>query len=184
MMKTSRLSLAALPMLISLAGCASYKWGSQLPPAYRDVAVPMFENHTAQPEVEALLTQDLRREILNDGALRLRDLDDAAVIVRGKVRTFESRVARYSNEMRDLPVEFRVSMSVEAWVEDAEGNLLLPARTHQQRTTVVPTHRVGADGGSIAVPVTDMPASKQDAAIRLSALLARDILLHINTPNQ
>ena len=166
-----------------LAGCAHYKWGSQLPAAYRDAAVPMFANSTAQPELEALLTQNLRREIIHDGALRLVDLDDASIIIRGRVKSFESRVARYSNEMRDLPVEFRVTMAVEAWVEDAEGNILLDKRDHVQITTVVPTHSVGTADG-LTVPVTDMPAAKQDAAIRLSALLARDILFSINTPNQ
>jgi len=169
--------------LFIVSGCAAYKWGSQLPPAYRDAAVPMFANSTAQPELEALLTQNIRREIINDGALRLRDLDDAAIIIRGRVKNFESRVARYSNEMRDLPVEFRVTMAVEAWVEDADGNILLDKREFVQFTTVVPTHSVGAADGS-SVPVTDMPAAKQDAAIRLSALLARDILFHINTPNE
>ena len=169
--------------LCIVSGCAAYKWGSQLPAAYRDAAVPMFNNSTAQPELEALLTQNVRREILHDGALRLRDLDDATIIIRGRVKSFESRVARYSNEMRDLPVEFRVTMAVEAWVEDPDGNILLDKREHIRNTTVVPTHSVGVADGS-AVPVTDMPAAKQDAAIRLSALLARDILFYINTPNQ
>jgi len=169
--------------ILLLPGCASYKWGSQLPPAYRDAAVPMFKNSTSQPELEALVTQNIRREILNDGALRLKDLGDATIIICGRVKSFESRVARYSNEMRDLPVEFRVTMAVEAWVEDADGNILLDKRDHIQSTTVVPTHGIGAADGS-TVPVTDMPAAKQDAAIRLSALIARDILFHINTPNR
>ena len=170
-------------ILFFLAGCSSYRWGSQLPPAYRDVAVPLFENHTAQPEVEALLTQNLRREITHDGALRLTSLDDAAIVIRGAAKTFASRVARYSDDMRDLPAEFSVTMTVEAWVEDSEGNILLPKKTFSQGTNIVPTRHVGGADGS-AVPITDMPAAKQSAAIRLAALLARDILFYVNTPNE
>ena len=166
-----------------LAGCAHYKWGSQLPAVYRDVAVPVFANKTHQPELEALLTQNVRREILSDGALRLKDLDAAAIIIKAEIKTFDSRAVRFSDDMRDLPVEFRVTMAVETWVEDLDGNRLLPKKLLTQNTTVVPTHRVGANDGA-SVPVTDLPTAKQDAAIRLSALLARDILFYVNTPNK
>ena len=60
---------AALLLCAALAGCKSYTWGTKLPAAYRNVAVPMFANSTTQPEIEALLTQDVRREIINDSAL-------------------------------------------------------------------------------------------------------------------
>ena len=183
-MNPTRILLPLLLLCTALCGCKSYTWGnSKLPAAYRDTAVPFFTNTTDQPEVEALLTQAVRREIMADGALRLKDLDDAASVIRGRVRRFDTRVARFSSEARDLPVEFRATMSVEAWVEDTAGNILLPKRTLTQNTTVVPTHHVAAADAS-AVAVTDMATAKQAAAIRLSALLARDILFYINTPNQ
>ena len=175
--------LVLLGLFGLFAGCQSYTWGTKLPPAYRDAAVPLFANSTSQPEVEALLTQDVRRQVMADGALQLKDLDHAAIIIRGRVRRFDTRVARFSSEVRDLPVEFRANMSVEVWVEDTAGNILLPRRTLTQNTTVVPTHLVGAADGA-NVPITDMTTAKQAAAIRLSSLLARDILFYINTPNK
>jgi len=182
-MNHTRILLPLLALCAALCGCKSYTWGTKLPAAYRDAAVPLFANSTAQPEVEALLTQSVRREVMADGALQLKDLDDATIIIRGRVRQFDARVARFSSEMRDLPVEFRVTMAAEVWVEDTVGNILLPKRTLMQNTTVVPTRYVGATDGS-TVPATDMATAKQDAAIRLSSLLARDILFYINTPNK
>lgn len=182
-MKRTAFAAAALLVCASLTGCQSYTWGTKLPAAYRDVAVPVFENNTTQPEVEALLTQNVRREIMNDGALQLTDLDDAAIVIHAKVQRFDTRVARYSSDVRDLPVEFRATMAAEAWVEDKQGNILLPKKLLTQNTTVVPSYRLGVDDGA-AVPVTDMPTAKQNAAIRLSALLARDIVFYINTPTR
>ena len=166
-----------LALCALLGGCASYTWGTKLPAAYRAIAVPVFENATAQPEIEARLTSDTRREIMRDGALRLASPGDAAILLHAKITRFDSAAVRFSGGVRDLPVEFRVTLAAEVWVEDKAGNILLPKATLSQDTTVIPSR-----GSASGVLATDMPAALQNAAVRLSAQLARDIVLHLNTP--
>lgn len=182
-MKTPLLHFLLLvsPVLLFLPGCASYHWGSALAPEFRKIAVPVFENASSQPEVEALMTQFTRSHIIADGALTLVPLDDAAITLFGRVTRFDTRVARFSNDIRDMPVEFRVIMEIEVTVEDTQGRTLRPLKTFTATTTVIPAHSVTTPGG-VPVAVSDLPTSKNAAAHRLASELASDILLYLNTP--
>ena len=52
----------AATALLAAAGCASYRFTSQVPEELRSIAVPVFENESGFPEIDAVVTQYVLRE--------------------------------------------------------------------------------------------------------------------------
>ena len=75
-------------LTLGLAGCAGYAIGPIQPSFMRDVhrlAVPIFENRTVEPGIEALVTTTIIRQLQQDGTYQITGADRADAEVRGAI---------------------------------------------------------------------------------------------------
>jgi len=70
------------------AGCAGYTLGP-IPPTYMKgvhrVAVPIFKNDTISPDIEALATTAVIKQIQQDGTYEVTGVDQADAVIVGKL---------------------------------------------------------------------------------------------------
>jgi Lipopolysaccharide-assembly len=80
-----------------LAGCAGYTLGP-VPPTYmkgiHHVAVPIFKNATISPDLEALATTAVIRQIQQDGTYEVTGVDQADAVVLGTIASVHRTRAR------------------------------------------------------------------------------------------
>jgi outer membrane lipopolysaccharide assembly protein LptE/RlpB len=98
MIRTYALILIFLPVMLcscgySMRGAGTIKGGSDQ--AYQSIAVPMFANDTFEPLIEKAVTAALKEEILHDGRLVLTDPENADLVVKGRVKSFELQPLTY-----------------------------------------------------------------------------------------
>ena len=157
-----RLTLAAASLLL-LAGCASYRFTSKVPAELRTLAVPVFENASGFPELEAVATQHVLREFQREGTLRIAPLDSASLKLLGKIVRSELTPLNYDRNYDARASEYRHTLVAEiTLVERGTGRLLL-SDTRVKATTTFLTQG-------------DMLTGMQDAYPRISRELARAIV--------
>lgn len=160
MHKTVSLLFAAA--LLSMAGCASYKLRSAVPEELRTIAVPVFENASGYPEIDAVVTQYVLREFQREGTFKVSTLDNASLKLLGKLVKTDLQSLNYDRNFGSRTSEYRYSLVAEiTLVERGSGKLLIDAMPVKANTTFL-THG-------------DMLTGMQDAYPRIAKELARAI---------
>jgi hypothetical protein len=79
---------AAAAALVFAAGCANYNYhfGSSVPEELRTITVPVFENGSGFPEIDAIVTQYVLREIQREGTFAISPPESASLKLLGKLR--------------------------------------------------------------------------------------------------
>lgn len=102
-----------------LTGCAGYALGP-IPPTYMKgvhrVAVPVFKNTTIAPDIEALATTAVIKQIQQDGTYEVTGVDDADAVVvgtiaavhRSKARSLIGNVLASSEFNLRVTIDFRI----------------------------------------------------------------------------
>ena len=120
-----------LPLLLILAGCG-YRFLSgslNLPPNVHKIAVPIFANHTNEPDLEKVITKALIHRIQQQGELEVTSESQADVILMGTVTDYSSHTAlAYDKEQRIK--EYRLRLTAVAYLKDAKTGKLL-GRAHR-----------------------------------------------------
>jgi hypothetical protein len=121
-MMKSRVLTMGMALVVVAAGCG-YTVGSSLPEKYRTVAVPVFRNETRETEVQAAVTNALRRRIALDGRLRLASEKESDLILRGTLTSYSVRAQSYLDD--DGISRFRANLGATVTLEDrATGEVL------------------------------------------------------------
>ncbi len=71
-----------------LSGCAGYTVGPIQPTFMKDIhriAVPIFENRTVEPDIDALATTTVIKQIQQDGTYEIVGLDQADAELKGEI---------------------------------------------------------------------------------------------------
>ena len=162
-MRMSRLaSLFLATALLAAAGCSTYKFGSSVPEELRTIAVPVFENASGYPEIDAVVTQYVLREFQREGTFKIRSLDNASLKLLGKLVKTETQSLNYDRNYGSRTSEYRYTLVAEiTLVERGTGKLLIDAMPVKANTTFL-THG-------------DMLTGMQDAYPRIAKELARAI---------
>ena len=61
---------------------------SGLPAHITSVAIPIFANHTLEPEIEKEITSAIRREFIRDGRLKVVGRAEATALLEGKLENY------------------------------------------------------------------------------------------------
>ena len=72
------LALSLSAGLLLTCGCASYKFRSSVPEELRTMAVPVFENASGYPEIDAVVTQYVLREFQREGTFKICPIENPA----------------------------------------------------------------------------------------------------------
>lgn len=144
------------------AGCSSYRFRSSVPDEVRTIAVPVFENATGFPEIDAVVTQYVLREFQREGTFKLSSLDNASLKLLGKLAKSDLQALNYDRNFGSRTTEYRYALVAEiTLVERGTGKLLIDNMPIKANTTFL-THG-------------DMLTGMQDAYPRIAKELGRAI---------
>jgi len=157
-----RLSSVVLSVA-ALAGCASYRWTSNVPEELRTVAVPVFENRTASAELGPIVTQYVLREFQREGTFKIASSDDAAVEVQGVIKSASVDRIYFKRQMSMRAYEQRLTVVADVSVVDRRsGKVVVNNRRYTADTTYFSD--------------TDIATARRDASGRAAEDLARQIV--------
>lgn len=131
-MKITKYSLFILLTFITislcLTGCGIYSFsGSTLPPHIKSVAVPLFENKTAEFGIDQELTDALIDALIDDNALKVVDYRDADSVLKGQIIRVTDRAGQYSQTGNNVEEagDYRVTIAVKVAFEDRQKRTVL-----------------------------------------------------------
>jgi len=90
--------LPALVLLVCLAAGCAYSIHSSLDPRYQTVSVAAFQNASREYDLQAPLTNAVRRKFLTDGRLRVVDAPDADLLLEGVILDYRLKGVTYDAE--------------------------------------------------------------------------------------
>ena len=157
------LALTLASALLVAAGCASYRFKSSVPEELRTIALPVFENASGFPEIDAVVTQYVLREFQHEGTFKLKNVEDASFKLLGKLVKSETQALNYDRNYGSRTSEYRYSLIAEiTLVERSTGKLIIDGMKIKANTTFL-THG-------------DMLTGLQDAYPRIAKELSRSIV--------
>ena len=106
------LTILASAALSVLAGCANYKFGTTLPPHLRTVYVETFRNSTKEPQLETKITSEIIREFQRDGQLKVKDANEADIILTGIITQYKLDPQRSNRNNPKSTLEYKAIVSV------------------------------------------------------------------------
>ena len=157
------LTLTFAAALLFSAGCASYRFKSSVPEELRTISVPMFENASGFPEIDAIVTQYVLRDIQREGTFKIKGVNDSSLKLLGKLVKSDTHPMSYDRSNGNRTTEYRYAIVAEiTLVERSTGKLLIDGMQIKANTTFL-THG-------------DMLTGLQDAYPRIAKELSRSIV--------
>ncbi len=103
--------------------CGLYSFSGSLPPHLKTVAVPLFENRTAEFAIAEDLTDAVLREFTRDNSLKIGERGSADVLVEGAVISLEDRAGAF--DAAEQVEDFKVYLTVQVLCTDQTKRLKL-----------------------------------------------------------
>lgn len=150
-----------------MSGCG-YRFAERseaLPSWIQTVYVAPFTNKSNEFQLSSWITEDLRREFLRGGALRLAERDEADVIIEGEVRKVE--VSGLSFLAYDKAVERRINVECMVRMKDRQTGRILWQTANLVRDEGFLTGRDNMESDAL----------KSDASRKLSRYMA-ELIYH------
>lgn len=161
-MRHTFLALSVTATLLA-AGCATYHFGSAVPAELRTIAVPVFENASGYPEIDAVVTQYVLREFQREGTFKIDRLDNASLKMLGRLVSTDVSAIGYDRNYTSRASEYRYTLTAEITVvERSTGKLLIDAMPIKADTTFLTSG--------------DMLTGMQNAYPRIAKELSRKIV--------
>ncbi len=136
-----------------------------LPPHIKTIAVPIFQNHSSEPDIEKVLTEAVIERIQGYGQLTITSTDKADAILYGSVSSYEPHTA-LTFDKNFLVREYRLNITAQIELKDVKQNQIIWGK---QSLSAKTEYSVGKD-------VSDT----QDAELKAQKVavyeLARDLL--------
>ena len=152
-----------------LSGCAGYTLGPT-PPTFmkgvRAVAVPIFKNTTITPDVEAIATNTVIKQIQEDGTFEVTGVDQSDAVVVGTIFLIDRLKTRSLQGNVLASAEFTLRVIIDFRIEKPNTGQLMAARRIEGDTSFF----VGNDiftQERIAIPL-----AVQDAAVQFVSFLS------------
>jgi Lipopolysaccharide-assembly len=166
---TGRSTGVLLILLGCFAGCAGYTLGPT-PPTYmkgvRRVAVPIFKNVTVAPDIEALATTTVVKQIQQDGTYEVTGVDQADAVVVGTIASVDRSKSRSLVGNVLASSEFTLRVTIEFRIERPNTGQLMALRNIEGDTSFF----VGND--IYTQERAAIPLAVQDAAVQFVSFLS------------
>jgi hypothetical protein len=96
--------------------CGVYSFSGSLPPHLKTVAVPLFDNKTAEFAVAEDLTEQVIKEFTRDNTLKIDERASADVLVEGAILSLEDRAGAF--DPNETVEDFKVYVTVQVRCTD------------------------------------------------------------------
>ena len=114
-------------LLVAMTACGYQVTGlksTNLPQHIHTLAIPVFENTSAEPTVQRSFTEVLRRSFINDGRLQLAGEGRADLVLKGTLTGYSVRAVAF--DANDVATEYWVYLDVTVKATDrTEGTVHL-----------------------------------------------------------
>ncbi|MFH1146390.1 MAG: LptE family protein [Pseudomonadota bacterium] len=113
-----------LLVVLVLTGCGYHFAGQGSPFAseLKTIAIPIFENQTAETGFESLITTQLVSQFSSRGRLRVASMEKADLILEGRIAAINARDVAFTGSY--LGIERRVAVTLAARVVARDGRRL------------------------------------------------------------
>ena len=132
----------------------------------RRIAVPIFKNATITPDVEALATTTVIKQIQQDGTYEITGVDQADAVVAGTIDSVERTKARSLQGNVLASSEFNLRVTINFRIERPNTSQLMAERSIEGDTSFF----VGND--IFTQEREAMPLAIQDAALQFVSFLS------------
>jgi len=151
-----------------LTGCAGYTLGPT-PPTYmkgiQRVAVPIFKNVSITPDVEAVTTTAVIKQIQEDGTYQVTGVDQADAVVNGTITEVDRTKARSLQGNVLASAEFNLVVTIVFRIQRPTGQILADRKIQGTTSFFV--------GNDIASQEREaIPLAVQDAAVQFVSFLS------------
>lgn len=118
------LLLAAILAVTALPSCGYRlsQFGSVIPENARSLIVLAFMNMTYEPAVDVEVTSAVVKEFLADGRMRITDREEADLVLRGSVVSYQEIPLSYTADA--YVQQYRIVLRVDARLEDRSGKII------------------------------------------------------------
>lgn len=106
--------------LIALLSCGHYTFSGSMAPHIRTIAIPLFDDKTAEFNVKEQLTDILINEFTRDNTLKIADRRNADSIIEGVLLRIEDRAGAYNSQ--ENAQEMRVYITIDISYFDVKKN--------------------------------------------------------------
>lgn len=123
-MKTYAKVINTLLLFFFISACGYHfsGQGTPFPEDIKTIAIPVFSNQTGEVGFENYLTNQLVYEFTSRKRLRVVDIKDADVVLKGKIRSINLPDISFSGSYQGL--ERKAVVTVEAVLERRDGSVL------------------------------------------------------------
>jgi len=122
--QVSIIVLFLLAMLIMVPSCGYHlsQFGSVIPQNARSLSVLAFMNMTYEPAVDVEVTSAVVKEFLADGRMRITDREEADLVLRGSVVSYQEIPLSYTADA--FVQQYRIILRVDARLDDRSGKII------------------------------------------------------------
>lgn len=143
-MNAHKIIWLGLLLSLTLWGCGYQMAGhgaGQLPPHLKTIAIPVFENNSAEPTIQRPFTEALRRAFITDGRLQLvNNKAGANLVVTGTLTKYWIRAVAFNS--LDVAIEYWVYLEADVQVQDQVKNQTYLKQTLKTRWDYLPDNSV------------------------------------------
>jgi len=98
------------------SSCGFYSFSGSLAPHLKTIAIPLFEDRTAEFGIKEELTDALIDEFTKDNTLKIADRTSADLLLQGTIVSVDDRAGAY--DQRERVQDIRVYLTVKVKCED------------------------------------------------------------------
>lgn len=160
-----------LCLLLALAlptGCAGYKLGpvNGMTAGAKSVQVNPFLNHTLEPLLSDVVTEQVRKQLQRDGTYKLASHNDGDIVVEGVITAYQRQEQSFAPNDTMVVRDYRLVLVAQVKARDR----LTGRKILDKAVTGVTLIRVGADLSS--AERQGLPLLAADLAQNVTSLLA------------
>jgi hypothetical protein len=121
---------SVLSILLIGAGCGMYSFTGSLPSTIQTIAVPLFDDNTAYPNIREDLTNKVVDAFIADNTLKIVNESDADLLINGTINSISQRAAVLTSG-EDVQ-EFQIYVNVKVTCEDVKNGKIFWEKTLSQ----------------------------------------------------
>jgi outer membrane lipopolysaccharide assembly protein LptE/RlpB len=129
--------LASYVILLTLcSGCGYQLAGGKgsIPSSMRTISIPTVSNQTFEPNIEGIVTHEIREAFIRNSRLRVMDsTNDSDLALKGTIVNFELIPMSFDRE-RNVALEYQIKIDLEFQLEDTSDGKVLWTDPMQEAT--------------------------------------------------
>jgi hypothetical protein len=116
-----RIGIIGLTIMIS--NCWFYSFKGTLPPHIKNIAIPIFDDRTAEFNIQQVVTDQIRVGFIQENILKLVEGEDANSTLYGTIKSIQDRPLVYKvGEQEESVTEYRLTLRIEVeWFDNVEN---------------------------------------------------------------